>query len=131
MKQGEPTCKYLECVPMTAKELKRLRRSDLLEMLLELSKENQGLRKQLAEAEKKLEDRTILIEQSGSLAEAALRLNRIFEDAQAACQQYEQNVRQRCAQMEEQTRCRCEAMMDGAHRERMRGEPEWTEGENP
>lgn len=116
---------------MTAKELKRLRRSDLLEMLLELSKENQGLRKQLAEAEKKLEDRTILIEQSGSLAEAALRLNRIFEDAQAACQQYEQNVRQRCAQMEEQTRCRCEAMMDGAHRERMRGEPEWTEGENP
>lgn len=131
MKQGEPTCKYLECVPMTAKELKRLRRSDLLEMLLELSKENQGLRKQLAEAEKKLEDRTIMIEQSGSLAEAALRLNRIFEDAQAACQQYEQNIRQRCAQMEEQTRCRCEAMMDGAHRERMRREPEWTEGENP
>ena len=116
---------------MTAKELKRLWRSDLLEMLLELSKENQGLRKQLAEAEKKLEDRTIMIEQSGSLAEAALRLNRIFEDAQAACQQYEQNVRQRCAQMEEQTRCRCEAMMDGAHRERMPGELEWTEGENP
>ena len=91
---------------MTAKELKRLRRSDLLEMLLELSKENQTLRKQLAEAEKKLEDRRIMIEQSGSLAEAALRLNRIFEDAQAACEQYEQNIRLRCEQMEAEARSR-------------------------
>lgn len=116
---------------MTAKELKRLRRSDLLEMLLELSKENQMLRAQLAEAEKKLEDRMILIERSGSLAEAALRLNRIFEDAQAACEQYEQNVRQRCAQMEEETRRRCESGMGAAGWERMCAEIESMEGENP
>lgn len=116
---------------MTAKELKRLRRSDLLEMLLELSKENQTLRKQLAEAEKKLEDRMIMIEQSGSLAEAALRLNRIFEDAQAACEQYEQNVIQRCARMEEEARRRCEAAPGSPNWERMRAEIESMEGENP
>lgn len=92
---------------MTAKELKRLRRSDLMEMLLELSKENLELRERLQEAEQKLQDRQILIEQSGSLAEAALRLNRIFEDAQAACEQYEQNIRQRCDQLEADTRRRC------------------------
>ncbi len=95
---------------MTAKELKRLRRSDLMEMLLELSKENAELRKQLQKAEHKLMDRQIAIEESGSLAEAALRLNRIFEDAQAACEQYKQNVRQRCEQMEATTRSRCAAM---------------------
>ena len=116
---------------MTAKELKRLRRSDLLEMLLELTKENQALRKQLTEAEKKLEDRMIMIEQSGSLAEAALRLNRIFEDAQAACEQYEQNVLQRCARMEEETRRRCEAAMGSSNWERMCVEIESMEGENP
>ena len=75
-------------------------------MLLELTKENQILRQQLAEAKKKLEDRRIIIEESGSLAEAALKLNRIFEDAQAACEQYEQNVRLRCDQMEEEARKR-------------------------
>lgn len=85
---------------MTAKELKRLRRSDLMELLLELSKENLQLREQLQEAEKKLQDRQILIGQSGSLAEAALRLNRVFEDAQAACEQYEHNVRMRCRELE-------------------------------
>lgn len=95
---------------MTEKELKRLRRSDLMEILLELSKENQELREQLQQAEKKLQDRQILIEESGSLAEAALRLNRIFEDAQAACEQYEQNVRLRCEQLENETKHKCEEM---------------------
>ena len=99
---------------MTAKELKRLRRSDLMEMLLELSKENKQLYERLEEAEQKLQDRQIIIDQSGSLAEAALRLNRIFEDAQAACDQYEQNVQLRCAQLEEETRRKCYEMMGNA-----------------
>lgn len=115
---------------MTAKELKRLRRSDLMEMLLELSKENQALRTQLYEAEKKLEDRMIMIADSGSLAEAALRLNRIFEDAQAACEQYEQNVWQRCEQMEAEARRRCEAMTNWGDGNPLPQEQEPTEGEN-
>jgi hypothetical protein len=88
---------------MTAKELKRLRRSDLLEMLLELSKENQALRQELAKARQQLQDRTIRIQESGSLAEAALRLNGVFEAAQAACQQYEENLRLRCQELDNQT----------------------------
>lgn len=96
---------------MTAKELKRLRRSDLMEMLLELSKENAALRGQLKEAERKLQERQILIDECGSLAEAALRLNRIFEDAQAACEQYEQNVRLRCQQLEADMRSRYAEMV--------------------
>lgn len=96
---------------MTAKELKNLRRSDLMEILLELSKENEQLKEQLKEAEKKLQDRQILIEESGSLAEAALKLNKIFEDAQAACEQYEHNVRLRCEQFESETGKKCEKIL--------------------
>lgn len=96
---------------MTEKELRRLRRSDLMEILLELSKENEQLREQLKEAEKKIQDRQILIEESGSLAEAVLKLNRIFEDAQAACEQYEHNVRLRCEQLESETGRKCEEII--------------------
>ena len=96
---------------MTEKELRRLRRSDLMEILLELSKENEQLREQLKEAEKKIQDRQILIEESGSLAEAVLKLNHIFEDAQAACEQYEHNVRLRCEQLESETGRKCEEII--------------------
>lgn len=95
---------------MTSKELKRLRRTDLMEMLLELSKENVQLRQQLEEANARLVERELRIEQSGSLAEAALQLNGIFAAAQAACEQYEYNVRLRCQELEEQTRRECEGI---------------------
>ncbi len=78
---------------MTEKELRRLRRSDLIEILLELSKENLELREQLQEAQKKLQERQIVIEESGSLAEATLKLNRIFEDAQAGAEGLEPSAR--------------------------------------
>lgn len=81
---------------MTPKELRRLRRSDLMEMLLELSQENRELRRELEDAKRQLQDRTIRIREAGSLAEAALQLNGVFEAAQAACQQYEENLRLRC-----------------------------------
>ena len=77
---------------MDPKKLKQLSRSDLLEMLLNLSKENEQLRQELQQATSKLEDRTIAAEKSGSLAEAALNLNGVFQAAQAACDQYKWNV---------------------------------------
>lgn len=96
---------------MTKKELKKLRRTDLLEMLLELRKENDALRAKNAQLEEKLADRTIRINEAGSIAEAALRLNGLFEAAQAACDQYVQSVRMKCGQMEQETTAKCEAML--------------------
>ena len=78
---------------MNQKELKRLSRTDLLEMMLDLSKENEHLRKELHQVKARLEDRTIAVEQSGSLAEAAMNLNGVFQAAQAACEQYSMNIR--------------------------------------
>lgn len=80
---------------MTDKELRKLRRGELLEMLLEQTKENERLKKQIADLEAQLEDRKIILKQSGSIAEAALKLNGVFEAAQKAAEQYLENVRNR------------------------------------
>ena len=79
---------------MTDKELKRLSRAELLELLLEQVEENERLHKEIEELKKQLEDRVIKLEQAGSIAEAALRLNGVFEAAEAAAKQYLDSVKE-------------------------------------
>lgn len=74
--------------------LKKLSRQDLLEMLIEEEKHIDRLEKELAEAREALKDRQIQIQSSGSIAEAALKLNEVFEAAQAAADQYLENIKQ-------------------------------------
>lgn len=100
---------------MTEKEMKKLSRADLLELLIEQSQQVQQLRTWLDQAEAKLVSRHIAIEEAGSIAEAALKVNGVFEAAQAASEQYLDNIRNLsqqqekiCAQMERE----CQARMD-------------------
>ena len=78
---------------MTEKELLKLKKSELLEIMLAQSKEIDSLREQLAKAEAKLKDKKIAIDESGSIAEASLRLTKIFEEAQKAADLYLDNVK--------------------------------------
>ncbi len=78
---------------MTEKELKKLTRMELLEMLIDQSREVERLRGELEEAKKALEDKKIAIEKSGSLAEAALALSGVFEKAQEAADLYIANIK--------------------------------------
>ena len=78
---------------MTEKELHKLKRAELLEMMLAQSREIEVLRARIEELETKLADREIRIRVSGSIAEAALQLNGIFEAARAAADQYLENIR--------------------------------------
>lgn len=89
---------------MTDKELRRLHRSELLEMLISLTEENRKLNDLLEQTRSQLRDRQITIENAGSLAEAALSLSGIFQTADAAAQQYLESVRQLTAQQEEACR---------------------------
>lgn len=124
---------------MSEKELQHLTRTELLEILLEREKENIALRAQVQELQAKLDDKLLTIDKVGSIAQASLVLNGIFEAAEASCQQYIQNVhsrsakqdeinrqrdresraqaaallqeaRQKCQQMEQQTAARCQQM---------------------
>ena len=78
---------------MTEKELLKLKKSELLEIMLAQSKEIDSLREQLAKAKAKLKDKKIAIDESGSIAEASLRLTKVFEEAQKAADLYLDNVK--------------------------------------
>lgn len=78
---------------MADKELKKFSRQELLEMLLEQTRRADELQEKLAAAEKKLEERSISIENAGSIAQAALKLNKVFEAADAAVAQYIESVK--------------------------------------
>lgn len=73
-------------------DLRSLSRLQLLELLKDAIAENERLKSELDEARAELEDKRIAIEESGSLAEAALRLSGIFEAAQRACDLYTANM---------------------------------------
>ncbi|MGV3353821.1 DNA repair protein [Streptococcus orisratti] len=68
------------------KQLRRLRRMDLMELLLSQAQEIESLQERVVELEDKLKRREIIV------AEAALKLNKVFESAQAAADQYLENV---------------------------------------
>lgn len=78
---------------MTDRELQRLSRTELLELLIAQMEENALLKLQLKSAMAQLEHKNIEILKAGSLAEAALELNGIFQAADAAAKQYLDNVR--------------------------------------
>ena len=78
---------------MTDKELKKLSRAELLGLLLIQTKEVDRLQKELNETKAKLEDKNIIIDNAGSIAEAALKLNGVFEAAEEAAKQYVENMK--------------------------------------
>lgn len=103
---------------MKDKDLKRLSREELLQLLIDKTKENETLRSQLDEALVRLDDRTLKIEQAGSMAEAALLVNGVLDAAQQAAQQYVENMQKRwheqeeaCTTMEEESRARAERLL--------------------
>jgi cell division septum initiation protein DivIVA len=78
---------------LTDRELKKLKRSELLEMLLDVTEENETLRRKNQELNEKLEDRRIRLDRAGSLAQASMELSRIFEDADRTASLYIENVK--------------------------------------
>lgn len=78
---------------MTDKELKKMSRAELLEIMVAQGKEIDRLKAEQEAVKKQLEDKQIKIAESGSIAEAALKLNGIFEAAQKAADQYVENIR--------------------------------------
>lgn len=86
---------------MTSKELKHLRRGELLELLVAQGKRINELEQELEAAHQELERREIAVQSSGTMAEAALRLNGVFEAIDAAAEQYMENLKMRLQDGEE------------------------------
>ena len=87
---------------MKEKDLRRLKRVELLDMLIEQGRlveaqeeEIRKLKEQCEELTRKLEDRRIDLEKTGSIAEASLRIAKVFMAAEDAAKIYLENLRQR------------------------------------
>lgn len=87
---------------MNDKEMRKLNRKELLELLVTYMEENEALKKELDEVKKELKDQKIKIDKAGSLAEASLQLSGIFEAADEAAKKYIQAVQERCNAIEEE-----------------------------
>ena len=77
---------------MTDEELKRLSRAELLEILLAQAQRIEALEAELARTQKRLKSRELKIAESGSIAEAAMKVSFVFEAAQRAADLYVENV---------------------------------------
>ena len=98
---------------MTNKELKKLSRADLLELLLVQTRESERLKKKLSAAEKELAERQLRMSAVGTLAEAMVEVNGVMAAAQAAADQYLENI----AAMEAETKKKCDQMIQAAQME--------------
>lgn len=106
---------------MNSNDLKKLSKIQLLELLLEKSKENEELREQLNLKSKQLESKQLMLNEAGSIANAALKLNGVFEAAEAAAAQYLNNIKQLserqnevCARIEAEARKKANDMLIAA-----------------
>jgi hypothetical protein len=77
----------------TEVDLSKLKKRDLLEIMLRQGEEIDSLRAQVAELEAKLEDREFAINKAGSIAEASLAVTDIFKEAEKAAMIYLENIR--------------------------------------
>ena len=109
---------------MTEKELKKLSRIELLELLIEQTERCEELERKLAEAEQEIKNQSLNVKEVGTLAEACLKVNKIFESADAAAKQYLANIKvyddkkkdmlaetqRRCAEMEREAEMKVAAL---------------------
>lgn len=81
---------------MTDKEFQKLRRSALLEIIYEYQRREQAMQAEIDALKAELEARELKIKDAGSIAEAVIRLNELFETAQKTADDYVAQVRKQC-----------------------------------
>ena len=98
---------------MTEKELKRLSRAELLELLLLQTRETERALARVQQMEEALSRRQLKIQEAGDLAHAVLAVNGVMETAQRAAKQYLENIEQ----MQSDAKTRCAEMIEKARQE--------------
>ena len=81
-------------------DLTKLKKHDMLEIMLAQSKEIDRLRERVADLEAQLESREFEFSKIGSIAEASLAVTNIFKEAEKAAVIYIENIRRRCEEEE-------------------------------
>jgi len=112
---------------LTDKELKRMSHAELIEIIYRYEQTLQELTAERDKLAEQVRDRSIRLQEAGSIAEASLALNKIFETAQQAADQYIASIRASSERVEAET----EGILTRARREaeelRARGQREYEE----
>jgi cell division septum initiation protein DivIVA len=109
---------------LTEKELKKMTRYQLLELLLLQTERADKLQNRLDETERKLNNLDIEFSSLGSIAEASLQLRGVFQAAQDAADMYINAAKKRADEIEEEAHKKSDAIIAQALKEagRIKGE---------
>ncbi|MBR6995266.1 MAG: hypothetical protein IKH96_04520 [Ruminococcus sp.] len=78
---------------MTDKEFRKLKRGDLIAIIYEYQKKQEELVKEIDELRAQLESKNLKISKAGSIAEAVVGLDLLFETAQKTADDYVEQIR--------------------------------------
>ena len=95
---------------MISKELKKLNRRELVDVIYQLKKNEEQMQEQIAALEAELQDRRIHLSVAGSIAEAATDITGIFSVAQSTADLYLREI----SSMKEDAAKECEKMIEEA-----------------
>ena len=77
------------------KDLTKLKKKEILEIMVRQGEEIDRLNVKIAELEKELEENKIEKDKVGSIAEASLAVTKVFEEADKAAKIYLENIRRK------------------------------------
>ena len=100
---------------MTDKDVRKLNRYQLLELLIAQTGRADKLQSKLEEAEKLLNQRELNMSDLGSLAEASLQVSGIFQAAQAAADLYIDAAKKKADEIEEEAHKKAAEILLQAH----------------
>lgn len=87
-------------IALTNRELARLKRAELLRLMIEQGEALNESQQSLEQALEELDNRRLAVEKAGSLAEASAKVNKLFDAAQNTADQYIENVKLFCDEQE-------------------------------
>ena len=101
------------CIHMVSKEIKKLGRRELVDIIYQLKKNEQKMQEELAAMEEALQEKRIRISVAGSIAEAAMDITNVFATAQRTADLYLHEI----ASMKEDTERQCAKMLEDAKKQ--------------
>ena len=98
---------------MTDREIKRLSRAQLIDIIYQLQLEQDTLIKENQKLKEELTDRRLRVRQAGNIAEASLAIHNVMQAAQDAASLYLEEIRV----MQEETKEKCRLLLEKAQKE--------------
>ena len=98
---------------MVNKELKRLGRKELVDIIYQMKKNEEELLEKVAHLEAALENQRLELTSAGSIADAAVGVTRLFSTAQATADLYLQEIKN----LKRDTAEACEHILDEARQQ--------------